>query len=56
MYYTCNPVQAKGYFEVLVHKNSVLNKLVESRGTDVSLRISGPFGRHKYLGNSEFYE
>ena len=56
LFYPLGAVSAKGHFDVAVDEASPMYRMLFNQKPGFPLKVKGPCGRIKYLGNGNFYE
>lgn len=55
-YYPMNSINKKGEFDIAVHKDSFLNKILFNQKGGFPMMVQGPIGSMKLLGRGKFYK
>ena len=56
VYYPLGAISQKGEFDVAVHEDSPIYRMLYNQKHGFPMKVKGPRGNNKYLGNSTFYE
>ena len=55
-FYTLSSINKKGQFDITVHSDSFLNKILYNQKGGFPMSVRGPIGDYKYLGRGRLYK
>lgn len=56
VFYPLNSLEKAGEFDVAVKEDSAIYRMLHNQKPGFPMKVKGPKGQHKYLGNGAFYE